>query len=162
MTGAAEELAVTIGTIMGAGDGIPYSALSIVRAGGQVEQFNVEVHPRALQWSSTNTNTLETESFDPSEMVHHYGESSRLLTVERVPGTFPDHIKLAFPASLPIWGRYHDEYHPVSVEVSEGQRVILLRHQKDEALFASLSVDWESKRATRLVTESCLLQLRAV
>ncbi|UKA52394.1 hypothetical protein LFT45_11490 [Arthrobacter sp. FW305-BF8] len=72
--------------------------------------------------------------------TNQYGsdiEQSIPLSLDRIPHSFPEAVKPAFPLSLYIWGRDHDEYIPISAGQQDNDVVLILRHQKDKALFGS-------------------------
>jgi len=155
-----EYLSTSIGIAMSGGDGHPFTARSFSQYGSDVQQWDVAVVPASFEWSSTHLTSGRTESFDPATLSLNTDGSVLRLTPDRIPCTFPDQVKLAFPLSLPIWGRPRDEYHPVSVEDHEEGAVLLLRHSKDPGLFGSLTFDRASGRARRLATPSTLLLMR--
>lgn len=152
-----EHLSMSIGLAMAGGDGRPFTARSICQYGGEVQQWDVAVVPASFEWSSTHLISGRTESFDPATLSLIADGNAFRLTPDRIPGTFPDQVKLAFPLSLPIWGRPRDQYHPVSVEDHDEGSVLLLRNSKDPGLFGSLTFDRTSGRAKRLATPSELL-----
>ena len=156
---AAEELAIAIGLAISGGHGHPYDAKSTCQHGNLVEHFAITVHPNAMRWSSASLKTGRTQSFDPQTLTLHDGEEARHLSLDRIPGSFAEQVQLAFPLSLPIWGRQRDEYHPVAVEQHKRQTILILRHREDNGIFGSLVVDRDTGVATRLVTPTrALLQ----
>ena len=154
-----EDLSIAMGIAMSGGGGYQYEATSTYQQGGtDIEQYAIVVHPRALSWQATSLRTGRIESFDPHTLSLHSGEDVMQLSVDRIPRSFPEAVKLAFPLSLPIWGRHHDEYHPMSLEERDNDVVLILRHQKDKALFGSFTFDRESGRAKRLATPTYVLR----
>lgn len=158
-SGPQEDLAVAIGMALGGGDGHPYEAESWCQQGNVVERYSIAVHPNSFYWSSTNLRTGRKRSFDPQTMSLQDGEDTRRLSLDRIPRSFDDSVKLAFPSSLSIWGRQNDDYHPVSVEELGDDTVLLLRHTGDRAIFGSYTFDRGSGKATRLVTPTQVLRL---
>lgn len=155
---SSEYLAMAIGSAIGGGGNHQYEATSTSQYGSDIEQWAILVVPGTFYWSSRSLRTGRTESFDPQSLSLQNGEDSMQLSLDRIPHSFPDSVKLAFPLSLPIWGRRRDEYHPVSVEEQDNDIVLLLRHQKDKSIFGSFTFDRESGRAMRLVTPTLLLR----
>ncbi|MFC7848644.1 hypothetical protein ACFUTU_09230 [Arthrobacter sp. NPDC057388] len=155
---SAEYLAKAIGAAMGGGGAHQYEATSTLQYGSEVERWAIVIIPGTLYWSSKSLSTGRIQSFDPQTLSLHDGQESISLSLDRIPRTFPDAVKLGFPLSLPIWGRDRDEYHPISVEHQDNDVVLILRHQKDRALFGSYTFDGESRRAKRLVTPTQVLQ----
>jgi hypothetical protein len=155
---SAEYLAKAIGAAIGGGGAHQYEATSTSQHGKDIEQWAIVVFPGTFYWSSKSLRTGRIQSFDPETLSLHTGEESISLTLDRIPRSFPEAVMLAFPLSLPIWGRDHDEYHPISVEEQGNDVVLMLRHQKDKALFGSYTFDGESGRAKRFVTPMQVLQ----
>jgi hypothetical protein len=149
---SSEYLAIAMGSAMSGGRGHQYEATSTCQHGNNVEQFTIVVHPTAVRWSSTSLKTGRTQSFDPLTLSLHDGEDTLQLSLERIPHSFAEAVQLAFPMSLPIWGRHHDEYHPISAEQYENETVLILRHQKDRGLFGSFVFDPDTGIAKRLAT----------
>ncbi|MBT2550864.1 hypothetical protein [Arthrobacter sp. ISL-65] len=158
MTPTSEYLAKAIGAAIGGGGAHQYEATSTSQYGKDIEQWGIVVIPGTFYWSSKSLRTGRIQSFDPQTLSLHDGEESISLTLDRIPRSFPEAVMLAFPLSLPIWGRDHDEYHPVSVEQQENDVLLMLRHQTEKALFGSYTFDGESGRAKRLVTPTQVLQ----
>jgi hypothetical protein len=153
-----ENLAMAIGTAISGGGAHQYEATSTSQYGNVIEQWAIVVIPGTFYWSARSISTGRIQSFDPRMLALHDGEESIELSVDRIPHSFPEPVKLGFPLSLPIWGRHRDEYHPISVEDQDNDVVLMLRHQKDKGIFGSFTFDRESGRAKRLVTPTQLLQ----
>jgi hypothetical protein len=134
-----------------------YEATSPSQYGSDIEQWAIVVIPGTLYWSSRSLRTGRVQSFDPQSLALQDGEDLIHLSVDRIPHSFPEPVKLAFPHSLPIWGRRRDDYHPISAEEQGNDIVLMLRHQKDKSIFGSFTFDRESGRAKRLVTPTQLL-----
>jgi hypothetical protein len=154
---SSEYLAMAIGAALGGGGPHQYEATSTSQYGNVIEQWAIIVIPGTFYWSARSLGTGRIESFDPNTLSLHDGEESRQLSLDRIPHSFPEPVKLAFPLSLPIWGRPRDEYHPISVEDQDNDTVLMLRHQKDKSMFGSFTFDRETGRAKRLVTPTQLL-----
>lgn len=154
---SSEYLAMAIGAAIGGGGDHQYEATSTSQHGNVIEQWAIVVVPGTFYWSARSLGTGRIQSFDPNTLSLHDGEESRQLSLDRIPRSFPEPVKLAFPLSLPIWGRHRDEYHPISVEDQDNDTVFLLRHQKDKSVFGSFTFDRETGRAKRLVTPTQLL-----
>lgn len=155
---SSESLAMAIGTALSGGGGHHYEATSTVQYGNDIEQWAIDVTPGTLSWTSRSLRTGRIQSFDPRTMSLHDGEESMHLSLDRIPHSFPEPVQLAFPLSLPIWGRHRDEYHPISVEEQDNAIVLVLRHRKDKGIFGSYTFERESGRAKRLITPTQLLQ----
>jgi hypothetical protein len=143
---------------MGGGGPYQYEATSTSQYGNVIEQWAILVIPGSFYWSARSLGTGRIESFDPKTLSLDDGEESIQLSLDRIPHSFPESVKLAFPLSLPIWGRRRDEYHPIAVEGQDDDTVLMLRHQADRSIFASFTFDRETGRAKRLVTPTQLLQ----
>ena len=154
---SSEYLATAIGTAIGGGDAHQYEATSTSQYGNVTEQWAIVVIPGTFYWSAESLRSGRIQSFDPNTLTLHNGEESLQLSVDRIPRSFPEPVKLAFPLSLPIWGRLRDEYHPIAVEDQGNDTVLILRHQKDKSIFGSFAFDRETGRAKRLVTPTQLL-----
>lgn len=153
-----EALAMAIGAAIGGGSTHQFEAISTSQHGNDVEQWAIVAVPGTFHWSAKSLRTGRMQSFDPDTLSLRDGEDSRELSLHRIPHSFPEAVKLAFPLSLPIWGRNRDEYHPISAEQQDTDIVLILRHQKDQAIFGSYTFDRESGRAKRLVTPTQVLQ----
>lgn len=132
---SSEYLAMAIGTALSGGGGHHYEATSTVQYGNDIEQWAIDVTPGTLSWTSRSLRTGRIQSFDPRTMSLHDGEESMQLSLDRIPHSFPEPVQLAFPLSLPIWGRHRDEYHPISVEEQDNATVLVLRHRKDKGIY---------------------------
>lgn len=154
---SSELLAMAIGAAMDGGGPHMFEATSRSQHGNVVEQWAIVVVPGTFYWSATSLGTGRIESFDPNTLSLHDGEESILLSLDRIPRSFPESVMLAFPLSLPIWGRQRDQYHPIAVEDQDNDTVLMLRHQKDKGIFGSFTFDRETGRAKRLVTPTQLL-----
>jgi hypothetical protein len=137
---SAEYLAKAIGAAIGGGGAHQYEATSTSQYGKDIEQWAIVVIPGTLYWSSKSLRTGRIQFFDPQALSLRDGEESISLTLDRIPRCFPEAVKLAFPLSLPIWGRDHDEYHPFSAEQQDNDVVLMLRHQKGQGPFWLLHV----------------------
>ncbi|WP_309105327.1 hypothetical protein [Arthrobacter sp.] len=154
---SSEYLAMAIGAAIDGGGPHQFEATSRSQYGNVIEQWAIVVIPGTFYWSARSLGTGRIESFDPNTLSLHDGEESRQLSLDRIPSSFPESVKLAFPLSLRIWGRERDQYHPISVEDHDNDTVLILRHQKDKSIFGSFTFDRETGRAKRLVTPTQLL-----
>ena len=154
---SSEYLAMAIGTAISGGGDHQYEATSTSQYGNFMEQWAIVVIPGTFYWSARSLGSGRIQSFDPNTLALHDGEESIQLSLDRIPRSFPEPVQLAFPLSLPIWGRRRDEYHPIAVEEHGNDVVLMLRHQKDKSIFGSFTFDRESGRAKRLVTPTQLL-----
>ncbi|MCT9868712.1 hypothetical protein [Paenarthrobacter aurescens] len=161
MDTSSEQLAIAIGKALGAGDGTSYDAMALCQTGNHVERYAISVNPRAFTWSATRLIDMSTQTFDHRTLTIQTDgvDEPYSLTIERIPFSFPESVKLAFPLALPIWGRPMDEYHPVSCEVNGPDTTLLLRHRQDATIFGSFTFDSESGIAKALITPTSFLKL---
>lgn len=155
MDTSSEQLAIAIGKAMVGGDGTSYDAIPLCQAGGHTERYAISVLPRGFIWSATRLLDGTTQSFDSHTMtVQVDGAAQHSLSIERVPRAFPESVQLAFPLSLPIWGRSMDSYHPAAVEINGTDTTLLLRHRSDPTIFGSFTFETESGVAKSYFTPS--------
>lgn len=154
---SSEYLAMAIGTAIAGGGDHQFEATSTSQYGNVIEQWTIVVIPGTFYWSARSLGSGKIQSFDPKTLSLYDGDESIQLSLDRIPHSFPEPVKLAFPLSLPIWGRHRDDYHPISVEDQDNDTVLMLRHQKDKGIFGSFTFDRETGRAKRLVTPTQLL-----
>ncbi|MFJ4171648.1 hypothetical protein ACIPY3_19255 [Paenarthrobacter sp. NPDC089714] len=160
MDTSSELLAIAIGKVIGGGRGVPYEAVSLCQINGRVEQYSIAVSPAAFTWSATRMPDGGTDSFDPNTLTIRAADGhDRVLTLDRVPRLFPESVQLAFPLSLPIWGRHMDQYHPVAAEDRGTYTTLLLRHREDPTIFGSFTFETRSGVGTSLVLPTYALKL---
>jgi hypothetical protein len=74
----------------------------------------------------------------------------------------PFPVRLAFPLSLPIWGRRHDGYRMVSANERSGQLIVQLGDRDDSVESGSLTIDLARGLAVRLDVPALSLEYRHV
>ncbi|MFF2844365.1 hypothetical protein [Paenarthrobacter sp. NPDC057981] len=149
-----EQLAIAIGKAMNGGAGTSYEALSLCQGGGHVERYAISANPRGFTWSATRLSDGSTQSFDPRTLTLDTDAGQRVMSIEQIPRSFPESVQLAFPLSLPIWGRDMDNYHPMAMEVKGADTTLLLRHRADPTIFGSFTFETESGIAKSYFTPS--------
>ncbi|KUM40222.1 hypothetical protein [Arthrobacter sp. EpRS71] len=161
MDTSSENLAIAIGKAMGGGDGTSYDGISYCQSGNHVERYAISVVPRGFIWSAQKMPDGSTRTFDPQRLIIRtdgvddpYG-----LSIDQIPFSFPEAVKLSFPWSLPIWGRHMDRYHPVASEVHGPDTTVLLRDRTDPTIFGSFTFETESGIAKTLITPTSILRL---
>ncbi len=156
-----EQLAIAIGKAMGGGDGTSYDGISYCQNGNLVERYAISVVPRGFIWTAKKLSDGSTRSFDPQRLIMQTDgvDDPYSLSIDRIPFSFPEPVKLAFPLSLPIWGRHMDRYHPVASEEHGSDTTLLLRDRTDPTIFGSFTFETESGIAKTLFTLSTVLKL---
>lgn len=120
--------------------------------------YHVEAWPLEGRWTTENATTGVTTSY--SAVTQRMIQAGAEVTRPPYP-LLPTHesVSLAFPLSLPIWGRTRDGFTPVSAERFEDEAVVLLRHRTDPQILGSLVVNLARGHAIRLLTPMSSLQL---
>ena len=153
MDTSSEQLAIAIGKAMGGGDGTSYDGISYCQSGNHRRAIRHLGVPRGFIWSAKKLSDGSTRSFDPQRLIMQTDgvDDPYSLSIDRIPFSFPEAVKLAFPLSLPIWGRHMDRYHPVASEVHGSDTTLLLRDRTDPTIFGSFTFETESGIAKTLV-----------
>lgn len=161
MDTSSEHLAIAIGKAMGGGDGSSYDGISYSQSGIHAERYAVSVHPRAFMWSAKKLPDGSTQTFDRTTLTIQTDgvDDPYSLSIEQIPYSFPEAVKLCFPLSLPIWGRHMDRYHPAASEVRGPDTTLLLRDRTDPTVFGSFTFETESGIAKTLITPTSMLKL---
>ncbi|UKA50989.1 hypothetical protein LFT48_05525 [Arthrobacter sp. FW305-123] len=160
MDTSSENLAIAIGKAMGGGEGTSYDGTSYCQSGNYLVRFAISVHPRAFMWSAKELPDGSTRTFDRTTLTMQTdGADDFSLSIDRIPFSFPEAVKLCFPLSLPIWGRHMDRYHPVASEVQGPDTTLLLRDRTDPTVFGSFTFETESGIAKALITPTSILRL---
>lgn len=127
----------------------PFVCEAMVQHGSEVSVHNVRVVPVLQSYEVLNRGTGNLDAYDSSTRI-------RISNGAEVPSTAnqfhnePWAVKLAFPSSLPIWGRRSDQYRLIGAERQAGELVGLLRHTDDGHLFGSITVDMALRQVTRI------------
>lgn|GEM_PF-2734122 len=160
MDTSSEHLAIVIGKAMGGGEGTSYDGISYCQNGGQVRRYAISVLPRGFTWSAKELPDGSTRTFNRATLTMQTdGADDFSLSIDRIPFSFPEAVKLCFPLSLPIWGRHMDRYHPVASEVRGPDTTLLLRDRTDPTIFGSFTFGTESGIAKTLITPTSMLKL---
>lgn len=113
MDTSSENLAIAIGKAMGGGDGTSYDGISYCQSGNHVERYAISVVPRGFIWSAQKLPDGSTRTFDRARLTMQTdGADDFSLSIDRIPFSFPEAVKLCFPLSLPIWGPAHGPLPP--------------------------------------------------
>jgi hypothetical protein len=127
---------------------LPFEADYLDQTGEHVTHYRVKIRPRSGDWEITNQATSEMKryrSLTDGPVTQGRGISSQIFLNKSHSAT-----DLAFPLTLPIWGRKDDTFQPVSAQRTGDEAVILLRHQFDPRVFGSLTVDLKRKICVQL------------
>ncbi|MGW9549654.1 hypothetical protein ACWG8W_01205 [Citricoccus zhacaiensis] len=112
-------------------------------------EFELVAHPMVESFTVTEKKTGVVESFDAAT-------GTRWLDGQKVDAfayqvrNEPYPVRLAWPMSLPIWGRGTGEYRMVGAERADGEVIVELRHLEDPHLFGSVTVDLQRRMCVRL------------
>lgn len=123
-----------------------------------VEHFILDASPRDLVYT---LHSADGELFDDYDGYTHTRRSE--TPVQDVPrNSFnAEHLaaRLAFPMSLPIWGRSFDNYRLTGEASAEGEQIELaLVHTKNDAVKGSLVVSDPLRMAVKLDTPTLLIE----
>lgn len=115
-------------------------------------RFKFQAEPILGTWECVDLSNGHEVGYDATTEVLKTGD-----TEDRRPTfpTFPTHpaVSLLFPLELPVWGRSHDEWIPVSAKSDENETaVVLFNHRHDRAIYGSLEVDLQRRHATRWIS----------
>ncbi|WP_447913832.1 hypothetical protein [Microbacterium phyllosphaerae] len=127
-------------------------------ADAPVEHFVIDASPRDLVY------TLHRAD---GELVDDYDGYTRTrrseLPVQDIPrnSVNVEHFaaRLAFPLSLPVWGRSFDSYRFTGEAVEDGDQIELaLVHTKDDRVTGALTVSDDFRMAVKLDTPTLLIE----
>ena len=120
--------------------------------------YHVEAWPLEGRWTTENATSGVTTSYSAAtQLMKRAGAEVSRPSYPLLPTH--ESVSLAFPLSLPVWGRTRDDFMPVSAERFEDEAVVLLRHRTDPHIFGSLVVNLARGHAIRLLTPMSSLQL---
>jgi hypothetical protein len=158
---SSEQLAIAIGKALGGGQASAYNGTAFCQGLNHQMSYAISVHPRAFIWSAKELPDGSTRTFDRTTLTIQTDgvDDPYSLSIEQIPFSFPQAVKLCFPLSVPIWGRHLDDYHPVAAEERGSDTTLLLRHRVDPTIFGSFTFDTESGIAKTLFTLSMVLKL---
>ncbi|MFJ4174699.1 hypothetical protein [Microbacterium sp. NPDC089696] len=148
-------------TILMSGPLIPSCKARVVLrqgAGAPVESFLLDASPRDLVY------TLHSEDGELVDDYDGYTHTRRSETpVQDIPRNsfYAEHLaaRLAFPMSLPIWGRSFDNYRLTGEASANGEQIKLaLVHTKDDTVKGSLVVSDPFRIAVKLDTPTLLIE----
>ena len=123
-----------------------------------VEHFVIDASPRDLVYT---LHRADGELVDDYDGYTHTRRSETL--VHDIPrNSFKvEHFaaRLAFPLSLPVWGRSFDGYRFTGEAVADGDQIELaLVHAKDDRVTGSLTVSDDFRMAVKLDTPTLLIE----
>lgn len=102
--------------------------------------YHVEAWPLEGRWTTEHATTGVTTSYTAvTQLMRRDGAEVARPSYPLLPTH--ESVSLAFPLSLPIWGRTRDDFMPVSAERLDDEAVVLLRHRTDPQIFGSLVVN---------------------
>lgn len=152
-------LARTVIDCFSASRALRFRATSLHQYGTNLDQYHIDVDANRMAWQIRGVTGDLSTRFNPDTTTITSQETETKLGLAEIPNRFHESVRLAFPSSLPVWGRTHDDYSPVGAEKSDGEVIILLRHRTDLTLFASVVIDRSRSIATAMTTPSDALRL---
>lgn len=93
---SSEYLAMAIGTAIAGGGDHQFEATSTSQYGNVIEQWAIVVIPGTFYWSARSLGSGKIQSFDPNTLSLYDGDESIQLSLDRIPSSFPEPVKLAF------------------------------------------------------------------
>ena len=131
---------------------------AICTIGDYTASFHVEAWPLEGRWTTTSEATGVTISYAAvTQIMSRAGEEVVRPSYPLLPTD--ESVSLAFPLSLPIWGRTRDDFKPVSAERVGDEAVVTLRHRTDPQIVGSLVVNLARGHAIRLMSPMSSVQL---
>lgn len=155
------EILVRAMTLLMSGPLIPSCRAQVALRQGTdspVEFFVIDASPRDLVYTLHRADGELVDDYDG--YTHTRRSESPVQDVPR--NSFSvEHMaaRLAFPLSLPIWGRSFDNYRLTGEAVREGEDIELaLVHTKDDRLKGSLLVSDDLRMAVKLDTPTLMIE----
>jgi len=129
---------------------LPFQAVYEEQEDGGVYRCRVNVHPADGRWEVLKDGDEQVIRHDPSKE----GPASSGISIpsQIFPNKSHRATDLAFPLTLPIWGREMDSFRAIGIEKSDDEAILLLRHQRSPETFGSLKVDLKRRVCTQLTS----------
>ncbi|WP_146085867.1 hypothetical protein [Rathayibacter sp. AY1D9] len=134
----------------------PFRCRAFRRTPERTETYRLEVRPVEASFSCVDERTGTVDAYDaPTGRYVSGGEERPLDRWQLLPE--PLAARLAFPLNLPVWGRPSDGYRMTGASIDGALTVIRLRHQADDRVRGTMTVDPRLRLVTRFdtPTETC-------
>lgn len=123
--------------------------------------FHVRAEPRHSSYIVTDRATGRQSSYDDrTGLVNTAGFVKRRQAHDLV--FEPSPARLAFPLTLPIWGRRRDAYRMVDATESNGQLNVRLAASSDGSVAGELAIDLGLRVAVRIDAPTLHLEYRGI